>query len=226
MSVITEALRQAERENRHRGSVNVLRGDRPSHGNIVDLPTEPAARPALFQEAGEKSASTGGRASNSRIVIVCAAAGLLILLPTTVGRVFREPFSPVAAPTPSNVQRPAGTAPRNPGATASNSSGDPESLVETTAAAESKAQPVFERRPQSADADEAKTAMVALKYSLKGVMFGDGEAVAIINGVAVCVGDRIDQAEVIGIGTGQVRLREHNVVFSVRLGAEDRSPRR
>ena len=71
--------------------------------------------------------------------------------------------------------------------------------------------------------DEAKAEMLTSKYRLKGVMFGDGQAVAIINGIAVSVVDRIDQAEVVGIASNQVRLREHQSLFTVHLGTDDRS---
>jgi hypothetical protein len=62
-------------------------------------------------------------------------------------------------------------------------------------------------RPEIAVPASSERAAAASRFELRAVLIGRGRRVAVINGKPVEVGDRIDGAEVLAIGTGGVRLR-------------------
>lgn len=59
-------------------------------------------------------------------------------------------------------------------------------------------------------------------YVVEGVLYGDDNPVAVINGVTLVVGEQIGDAEVVRIGRSQVRLRVEDVEFDVSLGSTPR----
>jgi MSHA biogenesis protein MshK len=62
-------------------------------------------------------------------------------------------------------------------------------------------------RPEVAPAAAAEPEKRAARFELGAVLIGSERRVALINGVAVAVGESVDGAEVLAIQPGRVRIR-------------------
>ncbi len=211
MSVIGDALKQAERSIPREGA-DRRGGVSPASAsatNLDDQLTRTKVHPRPHSRAWALPGGVG-----DWLAVVMATAVLAMMVVVFVG------------------QRPVGAADSaQPGGFLASAALRPaaESLRLDDGAAGDRTEPralqfVTGRKNAGDGVNDGTGSVASLRsgYVLEGMLYGDDNPVAVINGVMLGVGEQVGDAEVVRIGRTQVRLRVEGVEFEVSLRSAPR----